>query len=202
MPKNLKKKLDVLSDVTESATTLMGKVKIFIIKALITLAVLVVLIAGGSKVVWENRVAISEAIIGKALEIDIENKVEDKVSHSHDKEVESLEARIVTAESKARTAIGKVSTLEKKIEALEIENKKHREFNTQGISILADWSTEMMVKVEPPKCNNWYYYRSSANDPWRVFKDKYESRMLYSLDLRSDCRAYYIPIFGTKTKAN
>ena len=79
-------------------------------------------------------------------------------------------------------------------------NTKHTDFNTQGISIISDLTTEMMERKKDA-CD-WVYYKTHEGDNWKVFPDVYHSRIPYSLDLRSNCRAYYTPINGSKTKAN
>jgi hypothetical protein len=76
--------------------------------------------------------------------------------------------------------------------------KKHTEFNTNALTITSSALLEEMDKKEN-SCG-WAYYETNGGDNWAMFDCKYSSQILYSVDLRSDCRAYYTPIGGAKTK--
>lgn len=71
-------------------------------------------------------------------------------------------------------------------------------FNTQLISI----TNEAVIEEMDKKVNScdWVYYKTNEGDNWSIFNDLYNCRALYSVDLRSDCRAYYTPLFREKTK--
>ena len=86
----------------------------------------------------------------------------------------------------------------KKLENENLELKKQSNFNTTATTILSSAILEEMDKKEN-SCG-WTYYETNSGDNWAVFKDSYNSEILYSVDLRSDCRAYYTPINGIKQK--
>ena len=43
------------------------------------------------------------------------------------------------------------------------------------------------------------YRETNGGDNWALFNGDYGSRVLYSVDIRTNCRYYYVPIFGSKT---
>jgi hypothetical protein len=140
----------------------------------------------------------------------IHNEVGEAVANSHDKEVEDLEESLAKVRASNTRAHKLITTLERKTLSLENQiatvieiqdaNQLHRQFNTQAISIVCDAVTEEMDKKE--NACGWAFYETNGGDNWNIFTDKYESNILYSVDLRTDCRAFYTPIFGSKTKAN
>ena len=44
------------------------------------------------------------------------------------------------------------------------------------------------------------YRETNTGDNYGIFDDYYDSRVIYSIDLRSGCRTYYTPIFRGKTQ--
>ena len=73
---------------------------------------------------------------------------------------------------------------------------------TEGVEAVIGF---LAVKEEMDQKNNncgFVYYETNGGDNWKTFKDLYGSEILYSVDLRSGCRAYYSPIFRSKIKAN
>lgn len=77
-------------------------------------------------------------------------------------------------------------------------NKDHCKFNTNALTITSSALLEEMDKRENG-CG-WTYHETNGGDDWAMFDCQYSSQILYSVDLRSDCRAYYTPIGGGKTK--
>jgi len=75
---------------------------------------------------------------------------------------------------------------------------EHAKFNTVALTITSSALLEEMDK----KVNScgWSYYETNGGDNWAMFPCLYNSEILYSVDLRSDCRAYYTPINGSKQK--
>lgn len=117
--------------------------------------------------------------------------------------IAQLEYKSRVTAGKLAKAIARIADLESQIATvIEIQdaNQLHRKFNTTAISIACDALKEEMDKKE--NACGWTFYETNAGDNWNIFKDKYESSILYSVDLRTDCRAYYTPIFGSKIKAN
>jgi len=88
-----------------------------------------------------------------------------------------------------------INDLNKKVESID----KHTNFNTQALSIHSDILWEELDEAIDNNCN-FPYRESNTKDNYGQFEDSYNSRVIYSVDLRSGCRAYYTPIFGNKTK--
>lgn len=78
--------------------------------------------------------------------------------------------------------------------------RKHRQFNTDFSSIQTDFIFEEAEKRESTGCT-YTYYVTNKNDPWNSFRHLYNSRVPYSLDLKSDCRVFYTPLYDHKKSA-
>lgn len=100
------------------------------------------------------------------------------------------------------------SKLRSRIHFLETQNKTHADlfegvqkqtdFNTKAISITNEaLYEEMDTKIHDCTIK---YRETNGGDNWYLVDDWYNSRMLYSVDLRTGCRAYYTPFFREKTK--
>ena len=78
--------------------------------------------------------------------------------------------------------------------------QKQTDFNTQVLSI----TNQVVIEELDAKQNDcgFTYYESNTKDNWAIFKDYYDCQVIYSVDLRSGCRAFYTPIFRSKIQAN
>jgi len=74
------------------------------------------------------------------------------------------------------------------------EIKDEIKYIEKAISIQSDAIVEEMDKKT--ECE-YVYYVTNGGDAWGQFNDRYNIRVLNSLDLRSDCRAYRLPIGST-----
>ena len=118
-----------------------------------------------------------------------------KDSTIFDKRIRLLNAQIVNLK-------GEVLNLNAEIIGLRELNEgtqKQTDFNTQSNSITNDAILELM---NPSESNHTYkhFYTKDKRDRWNIFDDYYESRVLYSIELRTGERAYYVPIFRSKIK--
>ena len=153
-----------------------------------------------------------DLIMKKVEQTFIHNEVEEATNNSYAtsplRRKDSL--YIADLEYKVRALSVKVAKITSRVAEVEQENKdqtllieaneKHSQFNTIATSIACDAIKEEMDKKENG-CG-WTYYETNGGDNWNIFPDYYESSILYSVDLRSECRAYYTPIFRSKIKAN
>jgi len=198
--KKLDEKFDYWGRVIEGIKKLIGSLKHLLISLAVT--------GGSLYYAWEHKEIFIQDGIKKLIHTETVHEVEESYSHSALRKADStyiakLEVRLKHLEIKHAKLVSLVaqdaSTLATVIE-IQDANQLHRQFNTDVNSIQSDLLLEMMEK----KSNNceWVYYKTHTGDNWKVFNDKYKSRVPYSLDLRSDCRAFYTPIGEGKTKAN
>ena len=200
MSPKLDEKLDYWDRVIEGAKKLLGSLKHLLMSLLIT--------GGSLYYAWEHKEMFIQDDIKKLIHTEAIHEAEGSYAKSELRKRDSvyiagLEVRIRVLEGKNAKLFNTVVEEQSRVSTIiEIQdaNQLHRQFNTTAISIISDLTTEMMDKKEN-NCN-WSFYRTHSGDAWKVFNDKYESRVPYSLDLRSDCRAFYTPIGGSKIKAN
>jgi len=117
--------------------------------------------------------------------------------------IAGLEKRLKTTENVGALALKLARDNDELIKRLDIRVDSvdtQTQYNTIVNSIQTDLSIEMMEKKEN-NCN-WVYYKSHSQDDWKGFVDRYNCKVPYSLDLRSDCRAFYTPIWDDKKIAN
>ena len=131
----------------------------------------------------------------------IEHEVHEQLLALPNKMGEKYSKDSIRFENKLFLQRAEIVNLNKEIQSLNdtiIIVRKQVNFNTQVISITNEAVIEEMDKKQN-NCN-WVYYETNGGDNWSIFNERYNCRVLYSIDLRSDCRAYYTPLFREKTK--
>ena len=134
----------------------------------------------------ETREAIHDEQMKVALEFPGEIKEKYKVDSAR------FYNRIRKLESDVRHLREQTKTYEDLIEG----TQKQTDFNTKALSITNDALSEEMDRKK--NACDWEYLETNGGDNWQIFNDYYESRIIYSVHLRSNCRAYYTPIFRDK----
>lgn len=111
-----------------------------------------------------------------------------------DKRIRLLNAKIINLKGEVLNLNAEIIGLKE----LNLATQKQTDFNSSALSITNEALSEEMDKKKND-CN-YPYLETNGGDNWNVFADYYDMRVLYSIDLRSDCRAYYTPIFRSKIK--
>lgn len=204
MPKNLEEKIENTTAIIKAWQILWNEIK----KSLYAIIVFFAFVVFAVK----NPELVSQFIMKSATKSFIHDEVVKETNTNYVQSpmrvrdslyIVELEKQIKHVKIIAAKAASKSVELDRKIDVMiEIQdaNQLHRQFNTNVSSIQSDLLCEMMEK-KSNSCN-WIYYKTHNGDAWKVFNDKYESRVPYSLDLRSGCRAFYTPLGGSKTLAN
>jgi vacuolar-type H+-ATPase subunit E/Vma4 len=127
------------------------------------------------------------------VEADLILKFQDKMDKADNEHNQCL-SKIARLNTKIESLQSQIKSYDSILEGLE----KHAQFNTLMSSITNEALIEEMDKRNR-ECN-YIYYETNQKDNWGIFDDWYNSRVLYSLELKSDCRVYYTPIFREKVK--
>ena len=148
------------------------------------------------------------AIIDPSIIMDMATKKE--IKHDVEALKDTIKAdllvefgeRIKTSEATHAKLRSRIHFLEKQVKTYDdlFEGlDKHTKFNTMAISVTNDALYEEMDVREQDVCP-LKYRETNGGDNWYLVDDWYDSRILYSLDVRTGCRAYYTPFFREKTK--
>lgn len=188
MSKNLENKIEGYDRVVNALKKLLKSVKGLILGVIGAGAVILY--------AWDNK----DIFIQEGIKGFIHQEVVTETNENYSKSDLRKSDSAYIAE-KFKSLEGKIYHNKNKIEenkSIIIDNTNHCNFNTKLSSIQSDILWEEMDKNERNTCG-FEYRETNTKDNYGKFKDKYSSRIIYSVDLRSDCRAYYTPIDGDKT---